>query len=75
MVRSLAGARKLIAAICHAAQILAAAGVIRRRRIAAYSACALEVRMAGSDYVETPPNGAVRDDNLVTGFAWSAHVQ
>jgi deglycase len=75
MVRSFAGADKPIAAICHAAQILAAADVIRGRRISAYPACAPEVRMAGGEYVATTPEGAVRDGNLVTGFAWSAHVQ
>jgi protease I len=31
--------------------------------------------MAGGEYVETAPDGAIRDGNLVTGFAWSAHPQ
>jgi protease I len=73
VVRSFAKANKPIAAICHAAQILAAADGIRGRRVSAYAACAPEVRMAGGEYVETPPDGAVRDGNLVTGFAWTAH--
>jgi protease I len=73
IVRSFVTAKKPIAAICHAAQILAAADVIRGRRVSAYAACAPEVRMAGGEYVETPPDGAVRDGNLVTGFAWPAH--
>ena len=34
-----------------------------------------EVLMAGGEYVETPPDGAIRDGNLVTGFAWPAHPQ
>ena len=75
VVRSFAAENKPIAAICHAAQILAAADVIRGRRVSAYAACAPEVRMAGGEYVETPPDGAVRDGNLVTGFAWTAHPQ
>ena len=75
IVRSFAAERKPIAAICHAAQILAAADVIRGRRASAYAACAPEVRLAGGEYVETPPDGAVRDGNLVTGFAWPAHPQ
>jgi protease I len=75
IVRSFAAERKPIAAICHAAQILAAADVIRGRRVSAYAACAPEVRLAGGEYVETPPDGAVRDGNLVTGFAWPAHPQ
>jgi protease I len=73
IVRRFATGHKPIAAICHAAQILAAADVIRGRRVSAYAACAPEVRLAGGEYVETPPDGAVRDGNLVTGFAWPAH--
>ena len=34
-----------------------------------------EVRLAGGEYVETPPDGAMRNGNLVTGFAWLAHPQ
>jgi protease I len=75
IVRSFAAQDKPIAAICHAVQILAAADVIRGRRVSGYAACAPEVRLAGGDYVETSPEGAIRDDNLVTGFAWSAHPQ
>ena len=75
IVRSFAADHKPIAAICHAAQILAAADVIRGRRVSAYAACAPEVRLAGGEYVETPPDGAIRDGNLVTGFAWPAHPQ
>jgi protease I len=75
IVRSFAADHKPIAAICHAAQILAAADVIRGRRVSAYASCAPEVRLAGGEYVETPPDGAIRDDNLVTGFAWPAHPQ
>ena len=42
-VRHFAEANKPIAAICHAAQLLAAANVIEGRRISAYPACAPEV--------------------------------
>jgi deglycase len=48
IVRSFAVENKPIAAICHAAQILAAADVIRGRRVSGYSACAPEVRLAVS---------------------------
>ncbi len=75
IVRSFAAERKPIAAICHAAQILAAADVIRGRRVSGYSACAREVRLAGAEYVDTAPDGAIRDGNLVTGFAGPAHPQ
>jgi protease I len=75
IVRSFAAENKPIAAICHAAQILAAADVIRGRRVSGYSACAPEVRLAGGEFVDTEPDRAVRDGNLVSGFAWSAHPQ
>jgi protease I len=32
-------------------------------------------RGAGGEYVETAPDGAIRDGNLVSGFAWPAHAQ
>lgn len=73
ITRSFADAKKPIAAICHAAQVLAAAGVIRGKKISAYAACAPEVRLAGATYVELPPDGATTDGNFVTGFAWPAH--
>ena len=41
-MREFAEAGKPIAAICHAAQLLAAADVIRGKRISAYPACAPE---------------------------------
>ena len=75
LVRAFAAEDKPIAAICHAVQILAAADVIRGRRVAGYAACAPEVRLASGEYIETPPDGAIRDGNLVTGFAWPAHPQ
>jgi protease I len=75
IVRSFAAERKPIAAICHAAQILAAADVIRGRQVSCYSACAPEVRLAGGEFVDTAPDRAIRDGNLVSGFAWSAHPQ
>jgi protease I len=49
IVRAFAAEKKPIAAICHAAQILAAADVIRGRRVSAYAACAPEVRLAAGN--------------------------
>src|SRR5437867_8245743 len=48
VVRHFADSRKPIAAICHGAQILAAANVIGGRRISAYPACSPEVELAGA---------------------------
>lgn len=66
-------ADKPIAAICHAAQLLAAADVIEGRRCSAYPACAPEVDAAGGTYVELDMTDAVTDGNLVTAPAWPAH--
>jgi protease I len=74
IVRQFAEAGKPIAAICHAAQILAAAGVIKGRRISAYPACAPEVTLAGGEFVSLPFEDALTDKNFVTGPAWTAHV-
>jgi len=75
IVRSFAAENKPIAAICHAAQILAAADVIRGRRVSGYSARAPEVRLAEAEFVDTAPDRAIRDGNLVSGCTWSAHPQ
>jgi protease I len=75
MVRHFDEAGKPIAAICHAAQILAAAGVVKGRKISAYPACAPEVTLGGGTFVELPFEGAVTDGNYVTGPAWTAHVE
>lgn len=73
MVRHFAQANKPIAAICHGAQILAAAGVLEGKRCAAYPACRPEVEQAGAQYAEIDITAAVTDGNLVTAPAWPAH--
>lgn len=73
IVRHFAQTRKPIAAICHGLQLLAAAGVLERRKVTAYAAVGPEVRAAGGEYVEVPVDQAVRDGNLVTAPAWPAH--
>ncbi len=72
-VQHFASAGKPIAAVCHGAQILAAADVIRGRRVSAYPACAPEVRLAGAEYADIGVDQAVTDRNLVTAPAWPAH--
>jgi protease I len=64
---------KPIAAVCHGAQLLAAAGVIRGKRVSAYPACAAEVELAGASYAEIAIDQAVTDGKLVTAPAWPAH--
>jgi protease I len=75
LVRDFAQAGKPIAAICHGAQLLAAAEVIRGKRISAYPACAPEVRLAGGDFADIAVDAAVTDGNFITAPAWPAHPQ
>jgi len=72
-VRHFAENRKPIAALCHGAQVLAAAEIIRGRKVSAYPACAPEVRLAGGEYIDLPVDRAVVDGMLVTAPAWPAH--
>jgi protease I len=73
LVQHFAKAGKPIAAICHGAQLLAAAGVIRGRKVSAYPACAAEVELAGASYAAIAVDQAVTDGSLVTAPAWPAH--
>jgi protease I len=73
VVRHFAEANKPIAAICHGAQLLAAAGVLEGRSCSAYPAVAPEVRSAGGEYVNLAMDQAYVDGNLVTAPAWPAH--
>ncbi|SOZ15066.1 conserved hypothetical protein; putative peptidase, type 1 glutamine amidotransferase (GATase1)-like domain [Cupriavidus taiwanensis] len=73
IVRHFAQAGKPIAAVCHGAQLLAAAGVLEGKTCSAYPACAPEVKLAGGTYVEIAVDQAHTDGNLVTAPAWPAH--
>lgn len=73
LVQEFSSAGKPIAAVCHGAQILAAAGVIAGRTVSAYPACAPEVRLAGGTYADIAIDAAHTDGNLVTAPAWPAH--
>ena len=73
VVRYFAKADKPIAAICHAAQILAAAGVVAGKEVSCYPACSPEVKLAGGRYAEIAVTEAVTDGKLVTAPAWPAH--
>ncbi|WP_176510732.1 MULTISPECIES: DJ-1/PfpI family protein [unclassified Pseudomonas] len=73
MVSHFAEARKPIAAICHGAQLLAAAGALDGRECSAYPACAPEVKLAGGKFMDIAVSEAHVDGNLVTAPAWPAH--
>ena len=73
LVKEFMRADKPVAAICHGAQILAAARVIEGRTVSAYPACQPEVELAGGRYAEIAIDAAVTDGKLVTAPAWPAH--
>src|SRR4030088_608794 len=73
IVHHFAEADKPIAALCHGPQILAAAGVIKGKRLNAYPACQPDVELAGGIFVPLDVTGAIADGKLVTGPAWPAH--
>ena len=61
-----------VAAICHAAQVLAAAGVLKGRKCSCYPATGPDVTLAGGTFVAVAMTEAVVDGNLVSGPAWPA---
>jgi protease I len=73
IVRHFAAKERPIAAICHGAQVLAAARVLEGRRLTAYPACAPEVELAGGHFVDAAMDAVVVDRNLITAAAWPAH--
>ena len=73
IVRHFATAAKPIAAICHGAQLLAAAGVLKGKGCSCYPAVAPDVALAGGRYVEIALDQAHVDGQLVTAPAWPAH--
>ena len=67
--------QKPIAAICHGAQLLAAAGILKGRQCSAYPAVQPEVELAGGQYIAANESfdNAHTDGHLVTAPAWPAH--
>ncbi len=72
-MKEFAKADKPIAAICHGAQVLTAAGVVEGKSVSAYPAVGPEVAMAGGEYADIGLNEAHVDGKLVTAPAWPAH--
>lgn len=75
MVRHFAEKNKPIAAVCHGAQVLAAAGVLQGKTCSAYPAVGPDVNSAGGCWKEVGWEEAYVDGNFVTAPAWTAHVQ
>ena len=72
-VRHFFEANKPVAAVCHGAQLLARAGVLKGRTCSAYPACKAEVELAGGHYADIAVDQAHTEGNLVSAPAWPAH--
>ena len=73
IVRHFASADKPIAAICHAAQLLAAADVLGGKTCSCYPAVGPDVTLAGGTFVDVAMDQAHTCGKLVTAPAWPAH--
>jgi len=73
IARHFLASNKPVASICHGAQLLAATGMIKGRKLSAYLACQVEVELAGGEYMGIAIDAAVTDGKLVTAPAWPAH--
>jgi protease I len=62
--------QKPVAQLCHAPLLLAAAGVLKGRRTAAYPALEPDVKAAGAQFVDSE---AVIDGQMVSARAWPDH--
>ena len=72
-VQHFANANKPIAAVCHGAQVLAAAGVLGGKACTAYPAVGPDVKSAGGKWMDIAVDKAHVDGNLITAPAWPAH--
>lgn len=61
---------KPVAQLCHAPLVLAAAGVLKGRRTAAYPALEPDIKAAGAQFVDSE---AVIDGTMVSARAWPDH--
>ena len=73
IVRHFFDAKKPVAVICHGAQVLAAAGVLKGTSCSAYPAVGPDVTSAGGQYMTIPIDKATTHGNLVSAPAWPAH--
>lgn len=75
IVQHFSAADKPIAAICHGAQLLSAAGVLKGKLCSAYPAVKPEIELGGGEFVPASDgfDNAHVDGKLVTAPAWPAH--
>lgn len=74
LVKCFVRSGKPVAAICHAAQILTVADVLKGRTLTAYPAIGPEITLAGGIFIEKAPDDVVVDGNLITAPAWPGNI-
>jgi protease I len=62
--------QKPVAQLCHAGLVLAACGVLKGRRTAAYPALEPDIKAAGADFINSE---VVVDGSMVSARAWPDH--
>jgi protease I len=67
ITRHFFASNKPVAVVCHGAEIVATADVIRGRRMATVPKCQFDVEVCGATFVN---EGCVRDGNMVSGRTW-----
>ena len=70
IVKHFFGEDKPVAQLCHAPRVLAATGVWRGRKTAAYPALEPDVKAAGAEFMNSE---AVVEGNMVSARAWPDH--
>ena len=60
-------ANKPVAVVCHGVEIVAAAGVLKGRKMTTVAKCALDITQVGGEYVDEP---LVVDGNLISCRTW-----
>lgn len=74
LVKCFVHSGKPVAAICHAAQLLTVADVLRGRTLTAYPSIGPEIILAGGHYIEKEADDVVIDGNLITSPAWPGNT-
>jgi len=67
ITRQMFEANKPVASVCHGIEIIAAADVIRGRKVTTVAKCAFDATFSGAEYSDQP---VVVDGNLVTARVW-----
>lgn len=67
IVRHFFAEQKPVAVVCHGAEIVAAADVIRGKRLATVPKCRMDIELCGGTFVD---DGCVLDGNMVSGRTW-----